>query len=246
MAILEGVKLSHESAEKLTGQKLNPRSFDWAPQGARIVVIVDRVPDKAGSIAIPESVLADAPSGTGFVVAVGPLLGPDLTAPGTVGMVSVDEPRDLLGKHVSFGYARGIVLRRSILDGEYSAQTLILAPLDILEIDYHPDPLSVDDFNLAYALTKQAAEEEENAAKAIERGREMLMEQHMEQLGVGRELAGDELSTRSPEDQFIDMSLEGDPEGEREQNREDTELDKIMDRGDAVDPDDEMLQRREG
>lgn len=199
--IREGFKLSHEEAEKLTGQKLNKRIFDWAPQGARLMVVLDRVPEMAGLVALPESVIAASDSGTGWIVGCGPIAGLQEQMGGTVGPIQAKDPSDLLGLHVSFGFARGMVLRFSILDNEYKSKVLLLAPIDILCVDGHLDPLSVDDFELAYQLTKQAEKAEKEAAESMRVAREALFTEGMfgedpeEAHGKANEIARDLIGT---------------------------------------------------
>jgi len=173
MAIKKGVQVTLEEANKFTGQNLNPRIFDWMPQGARILMIVDRIAKQAGRIELPDQVVSASVAGTGWIVAAGPLAGTPMATGGTVGTILCDHPKDLLGIHTSFGFDRGRTLRFSVLDNDYDSPVLLLAPLDILCVDYHPDPLSVDDFELAYQRLKQFESEEAAAAYQLELDREI-------------------------------------------------------------------------
>ena len=169
MAIKEGCKLTHTEAETLTQQHLMPRAFDWGPQGGRILVVVDQVPDRVGSIYLTEEQQDMQQAGTGWIIAVGPDAGHTYSQ-NTVGAVESDSPEDLLGRHIMFGMARGQAIRFSVFDSDYDSSILLMTPLDIWMIDYSKDPLNAD-AEFEQAFSNKMKNQEEKSAQALKDAR---------------------------------------------------------------------------
>ena len=171
--IARGHTLTHPIAERLADQKIIPRAFDWEPQGSRLLVVVDKVPEKIGQILLTEAQRDMEQMGTGWIIGVGPLAG--LTQATALGNVQVDDPLELLGRHVMFGFHTGKAIRFSVFDNDYDSQCLLLAPLDIWMIDFNKDPVGSDEeYQQAYANTEQG--KEDAAAEALADARRELIE----------------------------------------------------------------------
>ena len=181
MAITAGYILEIPEAESRSGQAIVPRAFEWMPQGSRLLVVVDPVPEKIGMIHLSEEQQDMQQMGTGYIIAVGPMAG--LMPNNQIGQVECQAPEDLLGKHIMFGFHAGKAVRFSVFDSDYDSKLLLLSPLDIWMIDINPDPYTFDrEFQQAYVLTEQG---KEDAARAkLDVDRQLMIRQ--------RELGGDD------------------------------------------------------
>lgn len=174
--IVHGFRMAHDKAEHATRQQIITRAFDWVPQGNRIAVVEDQVPDRVGSILIPIETQDVQQMGTGWIISVGPAAG--LYQHAAAGNIAPDEeagPEDLLGLHVMYGFHAGKAIRFSIFDGDYDSQIILLAPVDIWMVDYSDDPWTEDaTYEEAFRIKgeeneqrqrTEAQEEQEIAAK---------------------------------------------------------------------------------
>lgn len=178
MAIETGYVLAQDVAEERSGQPIIPRAFEWAPQGGRILVVVDLVPEKIGMIHLSEDQQDMQQMGTGYIISCGPQAG--LQINNQIGQVMCDSPEELLGRHVMFGFHAGKAVRFSVFDSDYDSKLLLLAPLDVWMIDQNPEPFQFDkEYEEAYVLTKQGREDA---------AREALAEQRVEHVEQQEEL----------------------------------------------------------
>jgi len=165
--IWDGYRMQLIEAEEATQQKLHPRVADWVPQGQRILVVVDKTPEKIGNIILTDQQRSLERSGAGVIIAVGPTAGL-VEPPGHAGTIRCSHPTDLIGAHIAFSYSAGKTLRFSRLVGDYDSEIIILTPLDVWAVDMVEDHWAADlDFEAEYRLTKQG-EEDEAAAKLAE------------------------------------------------------------------------------
>lgn len=120
-----------EDLAKLTGLDINPTAFDLYPQGRRILVVLDPVPEKAGLIDLPEEYRSREKMGAGTVMAVGPEVGQPAPFPGGPHCT----PSHLLYQHVVFGMHSGNILRLDIMDRDYYSGIIIMTDRDIWAVD---------------------------------------------------------------------------------------------------------------
>lgn len=174
-ALRDDLRLSHEEAEALTGQKITPRLFDMAPQGNRLIVVLDASDEHVGSIVMPETVRALQQKAAGFIVAVGDRCGVDQIS--QIGNITVADPRHLLGLHIIFGAGAIKVIKTSIYDDDYKSQCALISTNDIWMVDTNPNPLQADEeFRRAYEMTRQGQEDAANSGIAAMR-KEILAQQ---------------------------------------------------------------------
>jgi hypothetical protein len=178
MSIHTGFVLAQDVAEEKSGQPIIPRAFEWAPQGGRILVVVDKVPEKIGLIDLTEEAQDMQQMGTGYILSCGPDAGLQLNQ--QIGQVACDSPEELLGRHVMFGFHSGKAVRFSVFDSDYDSKLLLLAPLDIWMIDQNPEPFQFDkEYEQAYLMTKQGLEDA---------ARERLADERVEHVEAAEEL----------------------------------------------------------
>lgn len=167
-----GFVLAQDIAEAKSGQPIIPRAFEWAPQGSRILVVVDLVPEKIGMIHLSEDQQDMQQMGTGYIISCGPTAG--LLPNNQIGQIAVSTPELLLGRHVMFGFHSGKAVRFSVFDSDYDSKLLLLAPLDIWMLDQNPEPFQFDkEYEEAYVMTKQGIEDA--AGEALEVDRQLLV-----------------------------------------------------------------------
>ena len=172
-SIARGKRLRLETAEALTGRTLNPRIFDYEPQGSRMLVVVDPKITSAGGIEFTEQTSDLMKRGTGFIIAVGPHAG--TTQMTAVGNIDVQDCEDLLGLHIMFGAATGKVIKTSVYDDDYGSELLLMNTNDLWLVDTNPRPLQADEeMHQAYMMTKQG--QEDAAAAALEKARKEFVE----------------------------------------------------------------------
>lgn len=198
--------LTPEQLNTATGQNLNPRITQWEPQGGRILIVVDRVPEMQGNIIVAETTRALATMGTGWIAGLGPTSWGNQHA-GQIGAIHATNPWMLLGQHVMFGLSRGTVMRYSALDDGFNGKVLMLAPIDLWALDMHPDPLSVDDFQLAFEKRAQFLLEEEAAQHQLELDRELQAKDQNEVEDL-EELTADQLELFGLNDNAMENALE--------------------------------------
>jgi len=162
--IWESYILTLEEAEAACNQTIPPQAVVWAPQGNRMIVVRDPVSEKVGKILMTEEHQGLQVMSSGTIIAVGPTAGLE-SYPGPAGNIRVSHPRNLLGMHVTFGYAAGKAQRYSVYDSEYDTQVVILTPFDIYTVDTRADHWTEQqEFEEAYAQTKQAEVDRAEAA----------------------------------------------------------------------------------
>lgn len=183
-----GYVLARDIAEEKSGQPIIPRAFEWAPQGARMLVVVDLVPEKIGLIALTEEQQDMQQMGTGYIISVGPQAGILMNT--QIGQVMVTTtPEALLGQHVMFGMHSGKSVRFSVFDSDYDSKLLLLAPLDVWMLDQNPEPYQFDkEYESAYVMTKQGIEDA--ASESLEVDRALLVREN--ELAFDKEHHGEE------------------------------------------------------
>ncbi len=166
--IAAGHILTHAQAELVTGQSIQPRVFDWIPQGARLLICKDTIPEKIGSIIMPVETNTMTSAGSGWIIGCGPDAGIGHQMP--IGNVIVDDndPANLLGLHVSFTFSAGKSMRFSLYDSDYDSQVGIYSPVDVLMVDYNSNPLEADKRSLETWTEREVAQVEADKAPESE------------------------------------------------------------------------------
>ena len=135
--------------EQLTGQKIHPAYYDIEPQGCRLHVVVEEVPEKSGNIWLTDT---GEKMGCGYVMAVGAFAGETIPqGPAPIGMVivkspeaKISDPEDLLYAHVIIGKIRGMPITVSFdTDKEYPAEVVVIDEREVKSVDFNPVPLKV-------------------------------------------------------------------------------------------------------
>ena len=130
-----------EVMEELTGQKIHPAYYQVEPQGTRLHVVIEEVPEKTGTLYLPQG---NEQMGCGYVLAVGPFAGQTLPqGPSPVGMVSGTSDgklEDLLYAHVIIGKIRGMPITVSF-NKDYPAQVVVIDEREVKSVDFNPVPL---------------------------------------------------------------------------------------------------------
>ena len=122
--------------EASCGRKINRRAFDVQPSGNRLLVVLDKVPERYGLLHIPENADSRSGGGAGWVIAVGPTVGQQVPYPGGP---PIQKPEDLLGCHVIFGGYIGKPLKFSFFDRQQDAVCIMMADRDIWAVDLNPE-----------------------------------------------------------------------------------------------------------
>ncbi|TFH66181.1 MAG: hypothetical protein E4G90_04875 [Gemmatimonadales bacterium] len=118
----------------LTGLRLNPKILQLAPQGSRILVLLNPTPKEYGGIHIPDAYRQSEKMGSGWVVAAGPYAGSPCPHPGG----PICDPQALLYTQILFGSHSGKVIRVEFLDRQDRAPYIILTDRDIWFADLNP------------------------------------------------------------------------------------------------------------
>lgn len=118
----EAAIATREQFEPLLGGRLvHPGAYQLEPQGARLFVVLDRSPDRLGSIIVPET-LQSKQVGAGLVLAGGPLLGHQANDP----LATLHTAEALVCQHIYFSAiaGKGVTLPYLGLGQEY--ETLVV------------------------------------------------------------------------------------------------------------------------
>jgi len=116
-------------AECLGGRVVHPQALQLFMQGARILVLLDAVPEDYRGITLPEAYRQNEQMGIGTVIACGPLVG-QMPTPYPGGFIG--GPRDLLYEHVIFGAHAGKPVRLDFIrDQQYESDILCMSDRDI-------------------------------------------------------------------------------------------------------------------
>ena len=134
--------------EQVTGLKIHPAYYQIEPQGCRLLVVVENVPEKFGLIEVPQG--GHEVMGCGHVMGVGPFAGVSRPqGPMPVGMVAgqleeiTDSHQDfLLYAHVIIGKIIGMPITVS-LNPAYNAKVVIIDEKDVKAVDFNPVPMKV-------------------------------------------------------------------------------------------------------
>jgi hypothetical protein len=142
-----------ELMERVTGLKIHPAFFDIEPQGCRLLVVVENVPEKFGMIEVPQG--GNEQMGCGYVMGVGPFAGVTTPkGPMPAGMVAkyaktvegklveVHDTKFLLYAHVIIGRSVGMPIIVSLNPG-YNAQVVIIDEKDVKAVDYNSTPMKI-------------------------------------------------------------------------------------------------------
>lgn len=171
MSIRKGAMMLRADAEALAKHSITKSAFDWYPQGARMLVLKERVKEKVGSIFISENAQGLQQVGVGWIIGVGPRVGQPMP-PGTIGGVECDEPEDMLGQRIVMGMVAGKVVRFTQLDTDYESDFIVLAPIDPWLI-WYGDSEDDEDDEEAYKLSKQG--QEDAAGEQLKADRELAI-----------------------------------------------------------------------
>lgn len=120
--------------DALGGRYPHPDIFTLEPQGNRIHVILDPVPEQIGLIKLPQEYVNNERMGAGVVAAVGPEVGQAIPYPGGPVMAN---PGELLYAHVIFGAHVGKPLRLEFLrDHEFNSGAVVMADRDVWAVEW--------------------------------------------------------------------------------------------------------------
>jgi hypothetical protein len=115
------------------GREVHPDAFRFEPQGTRLLVVLDEVPEDYRGIKLPTEYTDRERMGAGTIMAAGPLAG-DLSCPYPGGPIA--SPEELLYLHVLFGQYAGKPLRLDFIrDKEYEAGIIVLADRDVWAVE---------------------------------------------------------------------------------------------------------------
>lgn len=134
-----GVSLTQDSAQELTGQKIDPEIFDLQPTGNLIFCCIEQTPEDYGLIKMVTQY--KEPPGCGYIIAAGPFAGQDPQTQGVSAIGIVGRPEELLGLHVIFGAHSGVPIRVNLTEGRYNGQVFMMPSKDIQAIDLNSKPL---------------------------------------------------------------------------------------------------------
>jgi hypothetical protein len=156
---------------EITGRDdIPPAVFKQEPQGAKILVLLDRPPETFGGVVeLPKSYKELAFIGAGLVVAAGPQAGQDVIL--RDGFVSrppypggpLCHASQLLYRHVSFQAHCGTALRFSVMDERYEADVVAMCCRDIATIDWDDDPYAEERAEMERFEAAKAKREREEA-----------------------------------------------------------------------------------
>ena len=110
--------------------KIHPDAFRTIPQGDRILVVVDPVPERWGLIYIPDETVSREQMGIATVIGAGHSVGKGTPYPGGV---ICDEPGDLLYKTIITAQYIGIPIRFDPTHGSsYHGSVFVIGGRDVL------------------------------------------------------------------------------------------------------------------
>ena len=124
--------------ERITGnaRKFDPRVFEYSPCGSRLLLVRDEQVTKLGSgLIIPDNTTAKNPPGSGYVIAVGDMVGQG-TSPHPHG-IRLTSPESLLYKRVIFGMFSGVeYITQPYHDGGFCTEYWINTDRDLFFVDW--------------------------------------------------------------------------------------------------------------
>jgi len=183
--IAPGFLMTQSAAEKLVGRELPSRAFQWVPQGSRLLVVKDAVPDKVGEIHLANETKEFEQMGTGWIIGAGHLAGMAVQDPRMGNIQATTSPGDLVGLHIMFAAHAGKGVKFTAFDTDYFSETLMLTPMEVWMVDLAADPaqadLDADEEALKRQRTKTAKEaraaekEEAEAVASIEAERSAIV-----------------------------------------------------------------------
>ena len=118
-----------------TGLPLNPKILQLAPQGSRILVLLNPTPKTYEGLHIPDAYRQSEKMGSGWVIAAGPYAGTTCPHPGGP---MCQGPEDLLYTQILFGSHSGKIIRVEFLDRQDRAPYIILTDRDVWFADLNP------------------------------------------------------------------------------------------------------------
>lgn len=138
MALVTGSSLPETLRKTLhekLGRELPPEVYAQNITGRRILVAPQPVDEKWGLLWKPRSTTEreKLEMGTGWVIAVGPLVG-NAGAPHVAGSVLCDEPEDLLGHKILFKKYTGVALQMAADEDEWGGSLTCMTDCDVLAI----------------------------------------------------------------------------------------------------------------
>lgn len=132
--------------EQVTGLKVHPAYYRIEPQGCRLLVAIEEVPEEFAGIAVPT--MGYEKMGVGYVIGAGPFAGCTLPqGPMPTGMVSIPvdgarSPRELLYAHVIIGKSVGMTISVSF-SREYPTEVVVIDEKDVKAIDFDSRPMKL-------------------------------------------------------------------------------------------------------
>jgi hypothetical protein len=136
MAIEKSYIVEQERFEAISGLKIDPRILLVAPQGHRLIVMVNPPPEMYGEIILPQQWRAVEKAGSSWVVSCGPLVGAGCPHPGSP---AIENPGDLLYAQVLHGEWVGKPIRHDLLESTSTKSPyLIMTDRDLWAIDFNP------------------------------------------------------------------------------------------------------------
>jgi hypothetical protein len=121
--------------EARTGMKCHPKAFDFHPQGCRITVFREPVPEEYGSIALPQEYLRTESMGIGWIVAAGPLSHREVPIP--FGPM-IERPEDLLYRKILMSQTIGQCIRLDVTERDFRSNLIVMTTRDIWCFDEKP------------------------------------------------------------------------------------------------------------
>jgi hypothetical protein len=168
--ILRGAVVDPKLFHKISGLELPQDAHYQIPQGHRVFIMKDPVPEKLGSIVLTENTRDREQMGTGWVIAAGAMAGSKAHHPG--GPIC-NSPEDLLYCHVMLPAYLGKDVRFSIYDREYNCPIVVVTDVDIHAIDYNPDPLGTQERHAAEFARRYEAEQAAEESEELEARRSL-------------------------------------------------------------------------
>ena len=139
--IYRAVMANPQLMAQVTGLKIHPAYYEIEPQGCRLLVVVENVPEEFGGIIVPQG--GHEKMGCGHVMGVGPFCGlAKPQGPMPVGMVVTEAGSDLLYAHVIIGSIIGMPITVS-LSPAYNANVVIIDEKDVKAVDFNPVTMKI-------------------------------------------------------------------------------------------------------
>jgi hypothetical protein len=123
-----------EKMEELTGQKIHPDAFQIIPQGSRVHVVLEEVPEEYMGVLLTEESRSREPVGVGWILAAGEGVMDPGPYPGGIS----GKPEALIYKHVIFSATMGMPIRFNLTDRDFKSQVVVMETRAIRGVDSNP------------------------------------------------------------------------------------------------------------